>query len=130
MTTGSAPASFATPSNAACRTGSAYPAFGGPCRNGDTFANDSDWASPSLRMSPTWKSASPTTGVEIRQARYAKAATASPPPATSSIPARGRATGVRTASRRTAVAAMTAAMTAVSVRPSRYAAASGGAQIG
>ena len=44
------------------------------------------------------------------------------------LPARGRATGVRTASRRTPVAAMTAAITAVSVSPSRYAAASGGAQ--
>ena len=50
---------------------------GGPCRNGETFANDSDGASPRRRMSPTWKSASPTTGVEIRQARYANAATAS-----------------------------------------------------
>ena len=100
-TTGSAPASLATPSNAACRTGSAYPAFGGPCRNGETFANDSDWASPRRRISPTWKSASPTMGVEIRQARYANAATASPPPATSSTPARGRATGARTVRRRT-----------------------------
>ena len=57
------------PAIAACMIGNAYPALAGPCRNGERLANEMPGASSSLRIRPTWKSPSPTTGSDSRQPR-------------------------------------------------------------